>query len=104
MASLGNVHSTDGGVGDLDIESEQDFNLNSDSGVQNVHSSSVTSTSMESSLNSSESLNSAHLSDELLFSKQHLTESSTDTQDVDGPPAVSHYGEAPTANVTNELA
>lgn len=87
----------------------EDFNLNSDSGVQNLHSNSATSVSMNSSSSSSSSSSGSrdsvvsNLSDEL-FSKHQLPESSTDTLDLDAtsPPfsqpvtAVSNnYREAP---------
>jgi hypothetical protein len=100
-SSVDNVPSANGSG--LDSE---DFNLNSDSGVQNLHSSSATSVSMNSSSNNPNSSDSSrsresivsNLSDEL-FSKHQLPESSTDTLDLDvqSPPtaAVSNYGEAP---------
>ena len=102
-SSVGNMLSNDGSVTGLDVD---DFNLNSDSGVQNINSSSVTSVSSDSNSNSSESLNSmssSRLSDEL-FTKRQLPESSTDTLDLDLPAAVSHYGETPAVNATNEIS
>ena len=101
-SSVGNALSTNVSITGLDVE---EFNLNSDSGVQNIHSSSAASSSSESNSNSSESLNSvssSSLSDEL-FSKQHLPESSTDTLDLDNSAAASHYGDTPALNTTNEL-
>lgn len=97
----------------------EDFNLNSDSGVQNLHSNSATSVSMTLSFSnpngssSSRSRDSvvSNLSDEL-FSKHQLPESSTDTLDLDvqGPPplpstaAVSNLGRAPEIiNTVDEL-
>lgn len=101
-SSIGNVLSTNVSITGLDAE---EFNLNSDSGVQNIHSSSAASLSSESNSNSYESVNSvssSRLSDEL-FSKQQLPESSTDTLDLDNPAAASHYGETPALSITNEL-
>ena len=98
-SSVGNALSNNGSVAGLDVD---EFNLNSDSGVQNIHSSSATSMSSESNSSSSESLNtvsSSRLSDEL-FSKRQLPESSTDTLDLDGP---TNAGDAPTLTTTNEL-
>ena len=103
-SSVDNVPSANGSG--LDGE---DFNLNSDSGVQNLHSNSGTSVSMNSSSNNPNSSSSSrnrdsvvsNLSDEL-FSKHQLPESSIDTLDLDvqsplPPPAaaVSNYREAP---------
>ena len=100
-SSVDNVPSGNGSG--LDSE---DFNLNSDSGVQNLHSSSATSVSMNSSSNNPISSGSSrsresvvsNLSDEL-FSKHQLPESSTDTLDLDAQclpvAAVSNYGGAP---------
>ena len=107
-SSVGNVHSANGSG--LDGE---DFNLNSDSGVQNLHSNSMTSASTDSSSNNPNSSSSgsrdsvvSNLSDEL-FSKHQLPESSTDTLDLDHPPppAVSNnYMEVPgVIGATNEL-
>ena len=101
-SSVGNVLSTSVSVAGLDVD---EFNLNSDSGVQNIHSSSAASLSTDSNSSSSESLNSvssSRLSDEL-FSKRQIPESSTDTLDLDVPAAVSHYGETPAVTTTNEL-
>ena len=101
-SSVGNALSTNGSVGGMDVE---EFNLNSDSGVQNIHSSSATSMSSESnSSSSSDSLNSvssSRLSDEL-FSKRQLPESSTDTLDLDVQPGVAQYVGAPVISTTNE--
>ena len=103
-SSVGNLCLANGSG--LDVE---DSNLNSDSGVQNINSSSVTSASMDSSSNNSSfggSSNSvvSNLSDEL-FNKRQLPESSTDTLDLDhqGPSAaVSNYGGAPGTNTTTD--
>ena len=79
-----NVCSANGS--DLDMK---DFNLNSDSGVQNLHSNSMTSASMDLSSNNPNSSSSgssdsvvSNLSDEL-FSKHQLPKSSIDTLDLD---------------------
>ena len=103
-SSVDNVPSANGSG--LDSE---DFLLNSDSGVQNLHSNSGTSVSMNSSSNNQNSSSlsrsrdsvMSNLSDES-FSKHQLPESSTDTLDLDvqSPPpppaaAVSNYREAP---------
>ena len=101
-SSVGNALSNNVSITGLDAE---EFNLNSDSGVQNIHSSSAASLSSESNSNSSESVDSvslSRLSDEL-FSKQQLPESSTDTLDLDNPAAASHYGETPALSTTSEL-
>ena len=110
-SSVDNVPSGNGSG--LDSE---DFNLNSDSGVQNLHSSSATSVSMNSSSNNPISSGSSrsresvvsNLSDEL-FSKHQLPESSTDTLDLDTQclpaAAVSNYGGAPEViNSVGELS
>ena len=87
----------------------EEFNLNSDSGVQNLYSNSVTSASTNSSASNSSlsrSRNSivSNLSDELL-SKRELPESSTDTLDIDHhtlpSAAAASVGRAPEMISTN---